>query len=148
MKPIKLILYVSAAIVISQLAGCSQAYHVIKPIPVAISSIAGCPSYQQPPQVEQLGEMSCLQVSNIIGRKRNHLLALQADIYNPDLDNQQLFYRFKWLDSSGFVVGDDEAWQPLLVYAGQKQTINGLAPSPQATDFRILVSSPDNSGNP
>ncbi|MDD5228242.1 MAG: YcfL family protein [Methylococcales bacterium] len=101
-----------------------------------------------PAKVEQFGEMSYLQVSNIITTKRNHLMAIQAEIFNTDSTNQQLYYRFKWLDKSGMVIGDDEAWQPLLVYAGQKQTINALAPSPQATDFRILVSSPDNTGNP
>lgn len=101
-----------------------------------------------PTKVEQHGEMDYLVVSNIIATKRNHLMAIQAEILNTDSDNQQLFYRFKWLDRNGMVIGDDEAWQPLLVYAGQKQTINGLASSPQATDFKILVSSPDNSGNP
>jgi uncharacterized protein YcfL len=101
-----------------------------------------------PTKVEQHGEMEYLQISNIMATKRNHLMSIQAEIFNTDSDNQQLYYRFKWLDRNGMVIGDDEAWQPLLVYAGQKQTINGLAPSPQATDFRILVSSPDNTGNP
>jgi uncharacterized protein YcfL len=101
-----------------------------------------------PTKVEQHGVMDYLVVSNIMATKRNHLMAVQAEILNTDSDNQQMFYRFKWLDRNGMVIGDDEAWQPLLVYAGQRQTINGLAPSPQATDFRILVSSPDNSGNP
>ena len=101
-----------------------------------------------PAKVEQLGEMSYLNVSNIAAQKRKQLLFVQAEISNSDSDNQQLFYRFKWLDANGFIIDNDEAWQPLLVYAGQKQTINGLAPTPQATDFRILVSSPDNTGNP
>ena len=101
-----------------------------------------------PTKVEQHGEMDYLVVSNIMATKRNHLMAIQAEITNTDSNNQQLFYRFKWLDRNGMVIGDDEAWQPLLVYAGQRQTINGLAPSPQASDFRILVSSPENSGNP
>ena len=101
-----------------------------------------------PAKVEQLGEMSYLHVSHIAAQKRQPLLFVQAEISNSDSDNQQLFYRFKWLDANGFVIDNDEAWQPLLVYAGQQQTINGLAPTPQATDFRILVSSPDNTGNP
>ncbi len=101
-----------------------------------------------PTKVEQHGEMDYLVVSNIMATKHNHLMAIQAEITNTDSNNQQLFYRFKWLDRNGMVIGDDEAWQPLLVYAGQKQTINGLAPTPQASDFRILVSSPENSGNP
>ncbi len=99
-------------------------------------------------KVEQYGMMDYLVVSNIVTTKRNHLMAIQAEILNTDSNNQQLLYRFKWLDRGGMVIGDDEAWQPLLVYAGQQQTINALAPSPQVTDFRILVSSPDNSGNP
>ncbi len=123
---------------------------------VATLTLSACATTPPPPprpnsiptKVEQLGEMSYLQISNIIATKRNHLMALQAEILNTDSDNQQLYYRFKWLDRNGIVIGDDEAWQPLLVYAGQKQTINALAPSPQAVDFRILVSSPDNTGNP
>jgi uncharacterized protein YcfL len=122
---------------------------------VAALTLTACATPLPPPapnsiptKVEQYGQMEYLQVSNIIATKRNHLMAIQAEILNTDSDNQQLFYRFKWLDRNGMVVGDDEAWQPLLVYAGQKQTINALAPSPQATDFRILVSSPDNTGNP
>ncbi len=101
-----------------------------------------------PTKVEQHGVMDYLVVSNIMATKRNHLMAIQAEITNTDSNNQQMFYRFKWLDRNGMVIGDDEAWQPLLVYAGQRQTINGLAPSPQASDFRILVSSTENSGNP
>lgn len=123
---------------------------------VTALTLSACATEPLPPpapnsiaaKVEQLGEMDYLQVSNITTTKRNHLLAIQAEIFNTDSNNQQLYYRFKWFDKNGMVVGDDEAWQPLLVYAGRKQTINGLAPSPQATDFKILVSSPANSGNP
>ena len=118
----------------------------------ALNACATIPTAQNPnsipAKVEQLGEMSYLRVSNIAAQTRKQLLFVQAEISNSDSDNQQLFYRFKWLDAHGFVIGNDDPWQPLLVYAGQKQTINGLAPTPQATDFRILVSSPDNTGNP
>ena len=115
----------------------------------ACSTIPSVPNPNSiPAKVEQLGEMSYLHVSHIAAQKRKQLLFVQAEISNSDSDNQQLFYRFKWLDANGFVIDNDEAWQPLLVYAGQKHTINGLAPTPQATDFRILVSSPDNTGNP
>lgn len=121
---------------------------------VAASALTACATPPPPApnsiptKVEQHGVMDYLVVSNIMATKRNHLMAIQAEITNTDSNNQQMFYRFKWLDKNGMVIGDDEAWQPLLVYAGQRQTINGLAPSPQASDFRILVSSPENSGNP
>ena len=135
MKPIKLVQCL-VVVATSTLFACATT----PPPPPAPNSI--------PAKVEQLGEMSYLQISNIIATKRNHLMALQAEVFNSDSNNQQLYYRFKWLDRNGIVIGDDEAWQPLLVYAGQRQTINALAPSPQAVDFRIMVSSPDNKGNP
>jgi uncharacterized protein YcfL len=121
---------------------------------ITAALLTGCATEPLPPpapnsipaKVEQLGEMSYLVVSNITATKRNRLMAIQAEILNTDSNNQQLYYRFKWLDKNGMVIGDDEAWQPLLVYAGQTQTINALAPSMLATDFRILVSSPDNKG--
>jgi uncharacterized protein YcfL len=131
MKKLVLSLSIAAALTLSACA---------TPPPPAPNSI--------PTKVEQHGVMDYLVVSNIMATKRNHLMAIQAEITNTDSNNQQMFYRFKWLDRNGMVIGDDEAWQPLLVYAGQQQTINGLAPTPQASDFRILVSSPENSGNP
>lgn len=129
--------------------------HLFKTISLAIALLllTACASQKPPPRpgsinakVEQLSEMSYLQVTDLRAVKRNHLLTVQAEINNPDTDNQQLYYRFKWLDANGFAVGGEEAWKPLLVYAHNKQTIMGVAPSPQVTDFRLVVQSPDNTG--
>jgi len=120
---------------------------------LALLALTACATHQ-PPQpgsinakVEQLSEMSYLQVTDLRAVKRNHLLTVQAEINNTDSANQQLYYRFKWLDASGFAVGGEEAWKPVLVYAYQKQTLTAVAPSPQVTDFRMVVQSPDNTGN-
>jgi hypothetical protein len=99
-----------------------------------------------PAKVEQLGEMSYLQITDLAAVKRAQLLTIQAEFNNPTNDNHQLFYRFKWLDASGFVVGGEEAWKPLGLYGLQKQTVMGVAPSPQVTDFRLQVQSPENTG--
>lgn len=115
--------------------------------------LTACTNHAPPPQpgsinskLEQLGEMSYLQVTDLKAVKRNHLLVVQAEINNTDDDNQQLFYRFKWFDASGFALAD-EAWKPLVLYAYQKQTLSAVAPSPQATDFKLVVQSPDNTGD-
>jgi len=122
------------------------------PLAIALSLLCACASHKPPPRpgsidakVEQLSEMSYLQVTDLRAVKRNHLLTVQAEINNSDSDNQQLYYRFKWLDANGFVVGE-ETWKPVLVYAYQKQTVTAVAPSPQVADFRLVVQSPDNSG--
>lgn len=122
------------------------------PLAAALSLLSACAGHKPPPQpgsipakVEQLSEMSYLKITDLRAVKRNHLLMVQAEVNNTDSDNQQLYYRFKWLDANGFTVGE-ETWKPVLVYAYQKQTVTGVAPSPQVTDFRLVVQSPDNTG--
>lgn len=124
------------------------------PLAIALSLLCACASQTPPPRpgsinskVEQLSEMSYLQVTDLRAVKRNHLLTVQAEITNADSDNQPLYYRFKWFDAAGFAIGGEEAWKPVLVYAYQKQTLSAVAPSPQATDFKLVVQSPDNTGS-
>lgn len=118
-----------------------------------LSLLSACASHPPPrpgsinSKLEQLSEMSYLQVTDLRAVKRNRLLTVQAEITNTDSDNQQLYYRFKWFDANGFAVGGEETWKPVLVYAYQKQTVTAVAPSPQATDFRMVVQSPDNTGS-
>lgn len=126
----------------------------IIPLVIALSLLSACATHKPAPppgsihaKVEQLSEMSYLQVTDLRAVKRNHLLTVQVEINNTDSDNQQLYYRFKWLDASGFTVGSEEPWKPVLVYAYQKQTLTAVAPSPQVADFRLVVQSPDNTGD-
>ena len=90
-----------------------------------------------------MGPVNYLVVSDLRATKRDNLLRIQAEITNTSTDNQQLYYRFKWLDRDGFSVWDDEPWKPLLVYGNQKQLINVVSPSFKATDFRIVLQSPN-----
>ena len=75
---------------------------------IALSLLCACAAHKPPPRpgsinakVEQLSEMSYLQVTDLRAVKRNHLLTVQVEINNSDSDNQQLYYRFKWLDADG-----------------------------------------------
>ncbi len=67
-------------------------------------------------KLEQLGEMTYLKVSEMRVAKRDGLLAVQVEVSNTDASNQQLYYRFKWLDESGFSVWGEEAWKPVLLH--------------------------------
>jgi hypothetical protein len=111
--------------------------------PSAVASAAGAgPSIAS--RVEEMGKMSYLKVSDLRAAKRDNLLRVQAEITNTSHQNQQLYYRFKWLDQDGFSVWDDEPWKPLLVYGNQKQQISVVAPTFKATDFRVVLQSPNN----
>lgn len=98
-------------------------------------------------RIEELGKMQYLSVTDLRATKRDSLLRIQAELTNSSHDNQQLFYRFKWLDRDGFSVWDDEPWKPLTVYGKQKQLIQVVAPTFKATDFRLILQSPKNNAS-
>lgn len=95
-------------------------------------------------RIEELGKMQYLNVTDLRATKRDNLLRVQAELTNSSHENQQLFYRLKWLDRDGFSVWDDEPWKPLTVYGKQKQLIQVVAPTFKATDFRLILQSPKN----
>lgn len=95
-------------------------------------------------RVEELGKITYLKISDLRAVKRDNLLRIQVEITNTSNENQQLYYRFKWLDRDGFSVWDDEPWKPLVVYGNQKQQIAVVSPTFKATDFRIVLQSPNN----
>lgn len=98
-------------------------------------------------KLEQLGEMTYLKVTDLRVIKRNGLLNIQAEVTNTSASNERLFYRFKWLDDSGFSVWDEEPWKPVVIYGKQKHLITVVAPTPQSTDFRLMLQSPNNNNN-
>jgi len=102
-------------------------------------------AYSIDAKLEQLGEMTYLKVTDLRSANRNGLLNVQAEITNVSSSNERLFYRFKWLDNTGFSVWDDEPWKPVVIYGKQKHLITVVAPTPQATDFRLVLQSPNNS---
>lgn len=122
-----------------QLAGlCAVA--CLMAAPVAADSIAS--------KIEAQGEMTYLKVTGLRQAARSGLLAIQAEITNENAGQQMLYYRFRWLDASGFSVWDDEAWKSLLFHGKGKQLLQVVAPTPQATDFRLVLQSPENTAAP
>ena len=91
--------------------------------------------------------MTYLTVTDLRATRRDNLLRIQAEVTNSSASNQQLYYRFKWLDNDGFTVWDEEPWKPLIIYGAQKQVINTVSPTFKATDFRLILQSPNNRNN-
>ncbi|WP_420475594.1 YcfL family protein [Noviherbaspirillum sp. ST9] len=87
------------------------------------------------------GELQGLQAVDLRAQRRNDVLVVQAEIMNMDTRDLRLYYRFRWLDANGFQVGDGEVWKPLVFLGKQSQFIKGTAYGPQATDFKIEMSS-------
>lgn len=110
--------------------------------PVSAPPPGGSPSIES--KLEEQGKMENLKVTDLRATRRDNLLRIQAEVTNISSGNQQLYYRFKWLDRDGFTVWDDEPWKPMIVYGNQKQVISVSSPTFKATDFRLILQSPDN----
>lgn len=95
-------------------------------------------------KIEAQGEMTYLKVTELRQTVRNGLLTIQAEVTNRHTGQQTMYYRFRWLDETGFSVWGDEPWKPVLFHGRDKQLIQVVAPTPQATDFRLVVQSPEN----
>ena len=119
------------------------------PAPLAMASppLAASSGPSLASKLEEQGKMNNLKVTDLRAAKRDNLLRIQAEITNLSSGNQQLYYRFKWLDRDGFTAWDDEPWKPMIVYGNQKQVINVVSPTFKAADFRLQLQSPDNTAN-
>lgn len=95
-------------------------------------------------KVHQLGQMDNIRVTGLRSARRSNLLFLEANFTNSSNSDDQFEYRIKWLDADGFSASNDEAWKPVTIHGQQQLSIQGIAPTPQATDFYIEVHSPHN----
>ena len=94
-------------------------------------------------KVELLSPMTYLKVTDLRAARRDGLLRVQITVTNTSTSNQQLHYRFRWLDNDGFTVGEEETWKPALIYAQQSKVISTSSPNLKATDFRVELQSPE-----
>lgn len=112
-----------------------------QPMAMAAPVASGGPSIAS--KIEEQGKMDYLKVTDLRAARRDNLLRIQAEITNTSSGNQQLYYRFKWLDRDGFTVWDEEPWKPVIIYGAQKQVISVVSPTFKATDFRLILQSPN-----
>ena len=97
-------------------------------------SACGTPSIND--MVSRAGNTKNIQIQNMRSVTRNGLLTAQVSIRNES-DSNTVGYRFKWLSKSGVAVWEEESWKPITLSAGQTANLIGIAPTPDATDFRF-----------
>jgi uncharacterized protein YcfL len=102
-----------------------------------VVSIMGCsstPSIKE--MTTRMGSTNNIEITDMRNVVRNGLLTAQVTIKN-DSSSNLVSYRFKWLGKGGMTVFEDEAWKPIIITKGQSASINGIAPTPDAIDFRF-----------
>jgi uncharacterized protein YcfL len=84
----------------------------------------------------RMGDTDSIQITDMRSLMRNGVLTAQVTIQNDSKSNL-VAYRFKWIGKNGMTVTDEEAWKPVTIGKGQSTVIMGIAPTPDATDFRF-----------
>ena len=96
-------------------------------------------------RVEENGKLNALEVKEIRAQVKDNVLRVQVEVFNHRAGDEQLYYRFRWLNDDGMTVWEEEAWKPLVVYGKQTKVIAVNAPTFEATDFVFEVQGPNNS---
>lgn len=95
-------------------------------------------------KVENLGTLRSLAIPEIKVRTKNGLLQIQAKFLNTSIYDQEIFYRFKWLDADGFNAAEPDSWKSMRLIGKQNVLISTGAPTPAAKDFKLEVQAPPN----
>jgi uncharacterized protein YcfL len=117
--------------------------------------LAGCAA-QQPQgsgpgeglskRLMQRGDMLDVKVVKSMAQRKGDILVVQTELHNDSGYDRNVYWRYRWFDKDGMLVGEEGTWNPLLVYGQQTQWIRGTAPSAKASDFKIELSAEDTRG--
>lgn len=99
-------------------------------------ALIGCATPTIDDMVSRAGETKNIKITDMRSVMRNGLLTAQVSIRNQS-DTHTVSYRFKWLSKSGIAVWDEEAWKPITIRKDQTTNLIGIAPTPDAADFRF-----------
>lgn len=71
-------------------------------------------------------------------------LKVQAEIYNNTSKRQRVHYQFEWFDKDGMRIDTAMGnWQAIALAGKESRYINAVAPTKQATDFRLKLIEPE-----
>jgi uncharacterized protein YcfL len=105
----------------------------------SVVTIVSCSSFIDK-HSDRMGKTSDIKIQDMKKLDRNGMLVAQATIKNNG-NSKPVQYRFKWLGDKGQQVWTDESWKPLTVSEGRTTTIEGIAPTMDATDFKLELDS-------
>jgi uncharacterized protein YcfL len=103
---------------------------------IAVLLLSACSTPSINDMVSRAGNTKNIQIQDMRSVTRNGLLTAQVSVRNES-DSNTVGYRFKWLSKSGVAVWDEESWKPITLGTGQTANLIGIAPTPDATDFRF-----------
>ncbi len=69
------------------------------------------------------------------------LIKIDANLNNDSSTVKRIAYKFRWIDREGMRAWEEEVWKPLLMYENSNLSVNTIAPTNKAVDFRLILRS-------
>jgi uncharacterized protein YcfL len=96
------------------------------------------------PVSKVIGDESLERVFRVTGvlqtKVSGNLLKVQATVENLESKLKTLNYKIEWVDDAGMSIDSaNEGWKTIQLQGRESQTIQSVAVSPRAVDFRIKL---------
>lgn len=89
------------------------------------------------PSGHVIGHVHAVQITKIRALQENNLLKVQVEVLNNRGTRDVLYYRVRWLDKNGMMIGHYDPWRAETFEGGQSSVVGFVAPSKQIADFRL-----------
>ena len=85
-----------------------------------------------------------IEVTNLKSAMAGNLMKAQVSLRSKDRELLPVLYKFEWLDAQGMEIeANSSAWKPLVIYASEAKSIQGVAPDPRAREFKLKIRDSD-----
>ncbi|MFN8770540.1 MAG: DUF1425 domain-containing protein [Neisseriaceae bacterium] len=108
---------------------------------IIASLISSCSTNKIKNQVEIIGDnLGTIKIKDLRSMQINGLLVAQGTFHNDGSKPVNGYYRCKFLDSTNFQIGEDQAWDLLTIYPNQNKMFKCQATDTNAVNFKIEFS--------
>lgn len=81
-----------------------------------------------------------IQIADMKSDFVGNLLRAHVSLLNKDNDTMNLQFKFSWFDENGREIDPDtDAWTPVILYGNESKSLQGVAPNPNAKEFKIKI---------
>lgn len=113
---------------------------------LVLEIICACATNRIKDHLEVIGDgnLGDIAVKDLRSQQINGKLVAQGVFKNNSSKSTNAYYRCKFLDATGFQVGEDQVWQLVTLYANGSSSFKCQATDYNATNFKIEFSSSEN----
>jgi uncharacterized protein YcfL len=80
-----------------------------------------------------------IEIVDLKSSRAGDLMKAQVTLRSTNRDTMNIQYAFQWFDAQGMELGGTTVWKPFMVYGKETRTVQGVAPDPRGSEFKLKV---------